>query len=346
MSVLSAGGHFENGGSMDKRTWNRRTTLVLALTLVSLLGRETLRAEGERSSANQDQTPALHSLRVVDFFNLFPNVGAFVVWGEPNDFGAPEGLLTRCTGTLIDERVFLTAGHCVAWIKEITLPPSIKFFVTFKPNALEQSGWRTVAGHAAHPSLPPCPPPALCTFRGLDPGILDIGLIFLSEPVRGIAPATLARPNTLESDRAKDALMILPEYGDLDSVPGGGPQPNSEWDGWRRIKISKLRRVVNNEWASWSLPGVVCFGLGVAYLSFRHLQESPRPGDCCGGERRGRRLFLAGRSRSSRHRRCARLGAENHHPNDPKALRAQTVAAACRRLEGKTSSRSCQDEGR
>ena len=245
---------------MDKRTWNRRTTLVLALTLVSLLGRETLRAQGERTSANQNQTPELHSLRVVDFFNLFPNVGAFVVWGEPNDFGAPEGLLTRCTGTLIDERVFLTAGHCVAWIKEVTLPPSIKFFVTFNPNARERSSWRPVAGHVAHPSLPPCPPPDLCTFRGLDPGILDIGLIFLSEPVRGIAPATLARPNTLESDRAEDALMILPGYGDLDSVPGGGPQPVSEWDGWRRIKISKLRRVVDNEWASWSLPGVVCFG--------------------------------------------------------------------------------------
>ena len=54
--------------------------------------------------------------------------------------------------------------------------------------------------------------------------------------------------------------MILPGYGDLDSAPGGGPQPVSEWDGWRRIKISKLSRVVDNEWASWSLPGVVCFG--------------------------------------------------------------------------------------
>ena len=54
--------------------------------------------------------------------------------------------------------------------------------------------------------------------------------------------------------------MLLPGYGDLDSVPGGGPQPLSEWDGWRRIKISKLSRVVDNEWATWSLPGIVCYG--------------------------------------------------------------------------------------
>jgi len=195
---------------MDKRTWNPRTRLVLALTLVSLLGRETLRAAGEESRANQNQIPALDSLRVVDVFNLFPNVGAFLVWGEPNDAGIPEGLVTRCTGTLIGERVMLTAGHCVKWLDDFALPPSSKLFVTFNPNARERSSWRGVAGHVAHPSLPPCPPPDLCTFRGLDPGILDIGLIFLSEPVRGIEPATLARPNTLASDRAEDALMILP----------------------------------------------------------------------------------------------------------------------------------------
>ena len=38
-----------------------------------------------------------------------------------------------------------------------------------------------------------------------------------------------------------------------------GP-PDSEWDGLRRIKISRLRTVVDNEWASWSLPSIVCFG--------------------------------------------------------------------------------------
>ena len=204
---------------MAKRTWNWKTTLVLALTLVSLLGRETLCAQVERTSTNQSQTPEHHSLRLVDFFNLFPNVGAFLVWAEPNDAGFPEGLLGRCTATLVHERALLTAGHCTAPAATGELP-FIKFYVTFSPNALDRSSWRAVSGQVAHPSLPPCPPPDLCTFRGLDPGILDIGLVFLSEPARHIPLSALTRPNTLERNRA----------------------------------------TVDNEWASWSLPGVVCFG--------------------------------------------------------------------------------------
>ena len=54
--------------------------------------------------------------------------------------------------------------------------------------------------------------------------------------------------------------MIVAGYGFLNSLPGGIPPPISEWDGLRRLKISRLRRVVDNEWASWSLPGIVCYG--------------------------------------------------------------------------------------
>ena len=54
--------------------------------------------------------------------------------------------------------------------------------------------------------------------------------------------------------------MVVAGYGHLDSLPGGVPPPDSEWDGLRRIKISRLRQVVDSEWASWSLPGIVCYG--------------------------------------------------------------------------------------
>jgi hypothetical protein len=201
----------------------------------------------------------LSSIKVVDALNLFPNVGALIYVAEPNDFGIPPGIVTQCSGTLIHERAFLVAGHCTRTAATDGFP-FVKIFVTLSPNALDRSAWREVSGLAYHPSIPPCPPPDFCTFLGLDPGILDIGLVFLRRPVRHIEPAKLARPGTLESDRAAGKLMIVAGYGFLNSLPDGSAPPISEWDGLRRLKISRLRRVVDNEWATWSLPGIVCYG--------------------------------------------------------------------------------------
>ena len=84
--------------------------------------------------------------------------------------------------------------------------------------------------------------------------------MFLEQPVRHIAPARLAEPGTLETARAAGSLMVVAGYGFLDSVPPGARPPISDWDGLRRIKVSRLQDVVDNEWASWSLPGIVCHG--------------------------------------------------------------------------------------
>ncbi len=42
---------------------------------------------------------------------------------DKNDAGLPEGFLGQCSGTLIHERVFLTAGHCVC--REPFRPPFV-----------------------------------------------------------------------------------------------------------------------------------------------------------------------------------------------------------------------------
>ena len=240
---------------MPARTWLRSYPSVL-LSLALLFTPVDAHAQDNTETVGQ---PDLASIRVVDALNLFPNVGALIYFAEPNDFGIPPGIVTQCSGTLIHERAFLVAGHCTAATGG-TLLPFIRAFVTLSPNALDRSAWREVSGLAYHPSIPPCPAPDFCTFRGLDPGILDIGLVFLSRPVRDVQPATLGRPGTLESDRAAGQFMIVAGYGFLNSVPGGIPPPISEWDGLRRLKISRLQRVVDNEWASWSLPGIVCYG--------------------------------------------------------------------------------------
>jgi Trypsin len=242
---------------MPARTWIRSGPPCVVLSVCLLLTPVDARAQDEPQAAGQ---PDLSSIRVVDALNLFPNVGALIYVAEPNDLGIPSGILTQCSGTLIHERVFLVAGHCTAANGGTPLFPFIKRFVTLSPNARDPSAWREVSGVAFHPSIPPCPPPDFCTFLGLDPGILDIGLVFLRRPVRGVEPAKLARPGTLESDRAAGQFMIVAGYGFLNSLPDGSPPPISDWDGLRRLKISMLRRVVDNEWATWSLPGIVCYG--------------------------------------------------------------------------------------
>jgi hypothetical protein len=203
---------------------------------------------------------------VIDRFNLFPHVGALLIAVVPNDLGIPEGLVAFCSGTLIHERVFLTAGHCTGPGSFAPLPPFIQVFVSFSPNALDQSTWRPVVDQITHPSIPPCPPPLGCDpttqdiFHAPDPGISDIGLAFLAEPVHGIRPARLSQAGALESRAATRLPMIFVGYGFTELEPDGEIPPPSEWDGWRRIKASKLDRVVDDTWASWELPSRVCFG--------------------------------------------------------------------------------------
>lgn len=150
------------------------SALLAALALTTLF----LTTPGLRAQGRLDVYPSfstdLHSIKMVDVFNLFPNVGALITLAESNEAGLPPGILGQCTGTLIHERVVLVAGHCTAPAVR-GLPPFIKTFMTFSPNALDRSIWRAVSDLVTHPSLPPCPPPDLCTFEGLAPDILDIG---------------------------------------------------------------------------------------------------------------------------------------------------------------------------
>ena len=54
--------------------------------------------------------------------------------------------------------------------------------------------------------------------------------------------------------------MISVGYGFTSLGPGGEVPPPSEWDGWRRLKASKMDDIVDETWASWALPRRVSFG--------------------------------------------------------------------------------------
>jgi hypothetical protein len=57
------------------------------------------------------------------------------------------------------------------------------------------------------------------------------------------------------------------------------PRPDaeeSEWDGVRRIRTSRLTAVLDDDWATWSLPSNLCFGDsgGPIFLNLRAAGEA------------------------------------------------------------------------
>ena len=144
----------------------------------------------------------------IDRENRYPSVGAIMVW-LVDDAGKPVQLRGFASGTLIRDRVMLTAGHFTAPAKALgSLPPSIRMFASFSPtDAKDPRTWIPVVRQATHPSMPHCPPPPQCDptddilVAPLQPGIADVGLVFLEHAPPGIKPARLASHGTLHEIR-------------------------------------------------------------------------------------------------------------------------------------------------
>jgi len=201
----------------------------------------------------------------VDDENRYPNVGVIMVW-RVDEAGKTMELRGFASGTLIRERVMVTAGHFTAPATALgSLPPSIRIVASFSPtNAKDPETWIAVVGQATHPSMPHCPPPPQCDptdevlVAPLQPGIADVGLVFLAHGPRGIKPARFAEHTIL--DRSEGAAMTIVGYGITDPHKRETPIDLTAWDGKRRFRTSKLRRVVDETWGLWSLPSYVCHG--------------------------------------------------------------------------------------
>jgi hypothetical protein len=208
----------------------------------------------------------------VDEENRYSNVGAFIV-AFLDDDGNVVARRAHCSGVLIHERVFLTAGHCTG-PGEFPKPSFFALFVSLAADALDQTTWIRVAREhtdpgsgmnkwrvVTHPSIPPCPGPPGCDpttediFHAGDPGIQDTGLVFLEQPVLHIAPARLAAPGVLQRRKGAQTPMTIVGY----PLPGPDAE-EGDWDGLRRFRTSSLDMVLDEEWATWSLPSNLCFG--------------------------------------------------------------------------------------
>jgi hypothetical protein len=199
-----------------------------------------------------------------DLENRYSSVGVLMVW-RVDSTGNPVELRGFASGTLIRDRVMVTAGHFTApGNASDSLPPSIRIFASFSPtNAKDPSTWIRVRRVATHPSMPHCPPPPQCDptddilVAPLEPGIADVGLALLEHSPPGVTPARLAEPGVLERSEGSETVIV--GYGT--TTPQMRDHFDSAlWDGKRRIRSSKVRKVVDETWALWSIPSFVCSG--------------------------------------------------------------------------------------
>ena len=188
-----------------------------------------------------------------------------MVW-RVDESGTPVELLAIASGTLIRSRVMVTAGHVTAPAKALGgMPPTTRMFASFSPTDARDPGtWIPVIAQVTHPSMPPCPPPPGCDptddmlVAPLEPGIADVGLVFLERAPANIKPAVLAAPGTLE--RSEGARTTIVGYGTTSPAAQGVAVDAWPWDGKRRIRLSAVRRIVDETWGLWSIPSYVCFG--------------------------------------------------------------------------------------
>ena len=202
---------------------------------------------------------------VVDLENRYPNVGAIMVW-RVDTAGNPVQLRAFVSGTLIRDRVMVTAGHFTAPAKALgSLPPDIRLFASFSPtDAKDPKTWIPVVRLATHPSMPHCPPPPQCDptddslVAPLETGVADVGLAFLAHAPPGIKPARFAEHGAL--DKSEGIQMTIVGYGTTTPRIRSAPPATALWDGKRRIRTSRLRRIIDDTWALWSIPSYVCSG--------------------------------------------------------------------------------------
>jgi hypothetical protein len=217
------------------------------------------------SIALQPGSTTLSAQVTVDLENRYANVGVIMVWRVDN-IGKPLQLRGFASGTLIHDRVMVTAGHFTAPATALgSLPPSIRIFASFSPtDARDPRTWIPVVRQATHPSMPHCPPPPQCDptdeilVAPLEPGIADVGLVFLAHAPRGIKPARLADHGTLA--RSERTPTTIVGYGTTTPRKRMTPPDTAMWDGKRRVRTSILRRVVDATWGLWSIPSYVCSG--------------------------------------------------------------------------------------
>lgn len=193
----------------------------------------------------------------IDDPNPHRNVGALIAeWREP---GVKEAI---CSGTLLADKagqatVFLTAGHCTAFLESLGIP-NTEVWVSFDADVdpvtgtttLHKGTWTTHEGFGHDSSDPK-----------------DLAVVQFSTPVGGITPAGLPTAGQFAQMRRAGTLngqrFTAVGYGVQERQNGGGP-PTFPFDGARRRAVSTFN-ALNKAWLRLSQnpskgDGGTCFG--------------------------------------------------------------------------------------
>lgn len=172
---------------------------------------------------------------------------AAITGGQPDGNGHPYGALllvpglTFCSGTLIDEDVVLTAGHCTYfWSDETDEFDITEVWVTFDseasvdPETWEPTGgtWYLAHRWETHPGY----------VDAEWPYTWDYGVVFLDDAVEGITPASLPEPYLVDeligTTGQTDQRFLDMGYGQNGVLVGDG-QPTRHFDFVRKVAVQR-----------------------------------------------------------------------------------------------------------
>lgn len=148
-----------------------------------------------------------------DWGDNYPNVCMMGVSAKDGDALIQ---MTTCTGTLIDSRVVLTAGHCVeyAWTVEEIFGQGnvlVEVFFGIDLSSTEPGNGLTVESYIAHPNY--------SWTNNANP--YDVGVLILEDPVVNILPANLPDLGKLNQLKRDGSLGRGPNRADFITVGYG-----------------------------------------------------------------------------------------------------------------------------
>ena len=191
-----------------------------------------------------------------------------ITWGEPDyvheNVGAiivdypGVGWTPICSGTLVHQRIFLTAGHCTVALESMGYEPE-DVWVSFEAEPPYGQGDPSIA--VEHIITHPKHGPAASNPR-------DVGALVLAEPAEGIEPANLPAPGFLNELKQEGVLREGSEEAKFTVVGYGAtldwPPPDTYYEDKRQSAESEFQALLK----SWLLmsqnqatgDGGTCFG--------------------------------------------------------------------------------------